>query len=119
MITTKHQISETEKEILRMTESGMIKLSLSDYSNMLLDMGLKLDLQTDSYLFKYYNTSNKYCFLCATTSPIELTSKYSCFNIHSNFYKNEILKRTDKYYTLKHFRNNYFCVLPSMHILTI
>ena len=113
-----YEVSETEKEILRMTESGMNKLSLLDYSDILLRIGLKLDLRTNNYLLKYFNTSNKQNFLCATTTAIDSTC-HSCFNINIDFYKNEILKRTDNYYTLRQFRNKYFCVLKSGHILTI
>jgi hypothetical protein len=106
------QRKNTEAEIKRMINSGIEQISIEDMQQKLATIGLTLDLNENSYLYLYYNTSNENSYLEATTSPID-NKKISAYNTNSEFY-NKHLRGDIKFYTpmgeaLQKMRNNYFC----------
>lgn len=113
-----YQISETEKEIQNLIDAGMRQISLSEYKQGLKTFGLKLDLNPSNYFLQYYNTSNAQPYLCATTTALD-SKNISFANVNGLFYQNEVQKDSEVYKAFKAFRNKYFCVLKSNHILTI
>lgn len=103
----------TIAEIQRMKQSGAIQVSMEEMKTMLKSkFGLNLKIG-GKYTLKYYNTSNENHYLECTDSPTDETGHAWC-NIKSKFYHNKkILKEYQK------FRQDYFSVLPSGHILSI
>jgi len=79
------QAQNTEAEIKKMQEFAEL-IPLDEMQKRLGDLGLKLDLNPNGYLLTYYNTSNEYHYLQATTQPID-KKKVSAFNANSDFYQ--------------------------------
>ena len=106
------QRKNTEAEIKRMIDSGVEQISIEEMNQKLSAIGLTLDLNENSYLYLYYNTSNENSYLEATTSPLD-SKKISAYNTNSEFY-NKHLKGDVKFYTstgeeLRKLRMNYLC----------
>lgn len=107
------QRKNTEAEIKRMIDSGVELINIEEMQNKLATIGLTLDLNENSYLYLYYNTSNENSYLEATTSPID-NKKIIAYNTNSEFY-NKHLKGDSRFYTetgrmlQEGIRNNYFC----------
>jgi hypothetical protein len=99
----------TEAEISRLIQSGYTLITLGEMQQKLNEIGLKLDMNENSYLYLYYNTYNETHYLNATTSPID-DKKISAYNVNGDFY-NKYLKgsHTDKGLILDKLRSNYFC----------
>ena len=115
---TEYQKEETDKEIGNMVKAGMLCLTLSDFKLRLLnDFGLKLDMDPNKYLYKYYNTSNKQSYLCATTTAVDSDGK-SYSNIAGGFYS-KCKKDPNFDKAFMSFKMNNFTILKSGHILTI
>lgn len=108
----------TKKEVSRLLELGVIKVSLEELKSFYNEIGLTICMDEKNYLLKYVNSSNKNTYLEATTSALD-SNNICCFNIDGVWYKDNVLKQTEKYMRLKEIRNTYFCVLKSNHILTI
>jgi len=112
------QKQETQKEINNLLKSGAQKVSLQDYKEMLKAFNLTLDLDPNNYLHKYYNTANEQHYLEATTSPLDIKG-ISAFNIKGQWYKENVTPQTALKAEFQKFRNDYFVVLKSGHILSI
>lgn len=110
--------TETQKEINNLIASGMERVSLEEYKEMLSKFGLKLCLNPNNYLHKYYNTANPQHYLCATTSPIDRTGK-SAYNVKGEWYQQNVIPKSLLREQFNDFRDNYFTVLKSGHILSI
>ena len=103
------QRKNTEAEIKRLIEYGIEEISLEDMKAKLMEIGLTLDLNENSYLNLYYNTSNENSYLEATTTPLD-SKKISVYNVNSEFY-NKHLKggNTSTGDKLQKLRMNYLC----------
>jgi len=113
-----YQLIETKKEVNNYLKNGAVLVSLDEYKKMLSYFGLKLCLNTNNYLLKYYNTSNKQHYLCATTTALE-QNNVSGHNIYGQWYKDNVVKKTKLYYEFKEFRYKYFTILRGGYILSI
>ena len=111
----------TQKEIERLLSTGVKQVTLENMQNMLSEIGLTLDLNTNGYLYLYYNTSNENKYYQATTSPLD-NKKISVYNINSEFY-NKHLKdykglntKTEYAQRLYELRMYYFCTIKKRNI---
>lgn len=116
-INLKTNWKEVEKantllEIQRLKDAGMEQITLNEYRNMLLELGLKLKLSGD-YVLKYYNTMNEHHYLECTTTAVDQTGHSFC-NIKSKVYYSPLMMER-----IRKFRQTYFTTLKSGHILTI
>jgi hypothetical protein len=107
------QVKNTDKEIIRLQNEGIERITLDDMKGRLLEIGLTLDLNKNSYFHPYYSTLNpgRNCFE-ATTSPID-NKKISAYNTQSAWYW-ENLKgdfKSEKGRKLYELRNKYFCTI--------
>jgi oligoribonuclease NrnB/cAMP/cGMP phosphodiesterase (DHH superfamily) len=104
------QVLNTNAEIKRMLEYAE-HIPFEDMQARLIEIGLKLDTNVNSYALYYYNTSNKNHYFQMTTSPID-NKKLSAYNVGSEFY-NRYLKgmHTSNGIELDKLRNNYFTTI--------
>lgn len=106
------QVKKTEKEIQRMQNAGIEKISVEDMQALLSEIGLKLDLRESGYLYPYFNTGNENHFYEATTSPIDRTG-HSAYNVNGEFYqkhmRGDIKFRSATGRKLDELRDQYFC----------
>lgn len=115
----KYQKEQTAIEIQNCLASGMKQLTLHNFKKDLMDrFGLKLDMDPDNYLYKYFNTANPQHYLCATTDAIDETG-WSYANINGRFYKEHCIHRTELHREFQQWRMDYFCALRSGHILIL
>ncbi|MFN5417947.1 MAG: hypothetical protein ACK5B9_12890 [Flavobacteriia bacterium] len=117
IIEKANQKEKTELYKQHLINSGNIFLSLNEYKNLFLEIGLKLDLKNHC-THKYYNVANEQKFLHCTTDLTDETGK-GFANIYGKFYKEEIKNNTQKYKRLREIRNTYFTQLKTGHILDI
>ena len=105
----------TEKEIERM-RICCEQISIDDMHVLLAEIGLKLDMNENSYALYYYNTSNADHYYQMTTCPLD-KKKVSIYNVNSDFY-NKYLKgwETEHAITLKKLRMDYFCTVKKRGI---
>jgi hypothetical protein len=101
------QRNNTELEIKRMLQFAE-HINFEDMQKRLNEIGLKLDMNVNSYALFYYNTSNENHYHILTTSPID-NKKISVYNTGSEFY-NRYLKgmHTGIGIELDRLRNDYF-----------
>jgi hypothetical protein len=104
------QIENTEAEIKRICDYAEY-VEFEEMQNMLSQIGLKLDMNVNSYANYYYNNLNENHFFEMTTSPID-KKKISAYNVDSEFY-NKYLKGThsEKGHILDKLRNKYFTTI--------
>ena len=104
------QIENTESEIKRICEYREY-VEFEDMQNMLSQIGLKLDMNVNSYANYYYNNLNENHYYEITTQPID-KKKISAYNTESEFY-NKYLKgsHSGHGYTLDKLRNKYFTTI--------
>lgn len=107
------QVLNTNAEIKRMEEYAE-RISLDDMQLLLKEIGLKLDLNENSYALYYYNNYNEHYFYQMCTSPID-DKKISAYNINSDFY-NKHLKGDSKFHSemgrkLDKLRQDYFTTI--------
>ncbi len=109
-------IENTQKQIERLIQSGIERVSLHDIQTMLAQIGLTLDLNENGYLYTYYNTSNEHRYYQATTSPLDFR-KISAYNVNSDFY-NKYLRGYESAHgdALRKIRKNYFCTYKKRSI---
>jgi hypothetical protein len=104
------QVKNTEEEIKRISEYAEY-VEFNEMQNMLSQIGLKLDMNINSYANYYYNNLNEHHCYEVTTQPID-AKKISAYNTESEFY-NKYLKgsHSGHGYTLDKLRNNYFTTI--------
>jgi len=109
------QIENTEAEIKRICDYAEY-IEFEDMQARLSEIGLKLDLNVNSYALYYYNTSNENHYFELTTSPID-KKKLSAYNVNSEFY-NKYLKgnHSGNGHTLDTLRNKYFTTIVKNRI---
>jgi hypothetical protein len=104
------QEEQTQREIQRMQDYAEL-ITLEEMQTRLQAIGLRLDLNTNSYAWYYYNTNNENPYNEMTTSPLD-SKRLSPYNVESAFY-NKYLKgmHTGKGLILDELRNKYFCTI--------
>jgi hypothetical protein len=104
------QIKNTHEEINRMCNYAE-HITFEDMQNRLNEIGLKLDLNTNSYANYYYNDYNENHYFELNTSPID-SKKLSAYNTNSDFY-NKYLRgtHTGKGIELDKLRNKFFTTI--------
>lgn len=109
------QIENTEAEIKRMCDYAEY-IEFEDMQSRLTEIGLKLDMNVNSYALYSYNTANDNHYFELTTSPID-KDKLSAYNVNSAFY-NKYLRGTHSGhgYTLDELRNKYFTTIVKNRI---
>ena len=113
----KLQLQETKKEIADRLSSGCTQLTVNNLVRFYRErFGLKLDLDKDNHLLKYYNVGNSQHYLHATTTVIDETG-HSFANINGRYYQEHAAKRTATHIELQKARSTYFAVMRSGHIL--
>ena len=108
------QAQNTEAEIKKMQEFAEL-IPLDEMQKRLGELGLKLDLNPNGYLLTYYDTSNEYHYLQATTQPLD-KKKVSAFNVNSDFYQQNYsgdrrFEITEAAQKLKALRMDYFTII--------
>jgi hypothetical protein len=104
------QVLNTNAEINRMQDYAEY-IPFEDMQRRLNEIGLKLDMNVNSYALYYYNSSNYNHYFEVTTTPID-NKKLSAYNVGSEFY-NKYLKgtHTGKGLELDKLRNKYFTTI--------
>jgi hypothetical protein len=109
------QIENTEAEIKRICDYAEY-VEFEEMQNMLSQIGLKLDMNINSYANYYYNNLNENHFFEMTTSPID-NKKISAYNVDSEFYIKYLNGgRCGHGDTLYKLRNKYFTTIVKNRI---
>lgn len=104
------QVINTEKHIERKQEYSE-RISIDEMNVLLAEIGLKLDMNENSYALYSYNAYNADHYYEMTTHPID-KKKVSAYNVNSDFYQKYLNGwETEHGITLKKLRMDYFCTV--------
>lgn len=103
----KQQKKDTLEYIDKMIKPYANYINIHELDSLLKPLGLYIDFE-ETWI--YYNTLNDMNFLDTDLHINCIKSKKRWCCIDTDFYKNEVVYKTEKYNTLKEIRNNYYSI---------